>query len=67
LTVRPNTERPITIKSGTNKLVPRNRDAIVSEIQAAIARTRAATAQPPEFWDGKAAERIVSLFRSLSG
>ncbi|HXT62553.1 MAG TPA: UDP-N-acetylglucosamine 2-epimerase (non-hydrolyzing) [Pyrinomonadaceae bacterium] len=67
LTVRPNTERPVTIKRGTNKLVPRNRDAIVSEIQAATARTRAATAQPPEFWDGKAAERIVSLFRSLSG
>lgn len=66
LTVRQNTERPITIEKGTNKLVARNREAIVYAIHAAIARAREAPAQLPEFWDGKAAERIVSLFRGWS-
>ena len=66
LTVRPNTERPITITTGTNRLVERNRDAIVSAIRSAFDRSRYLMARPPEFWDGKAAERIVNLFRELN-
>ncbi len=66
LTVRNNTERPITIEKGTNQLVPRNCQSIVSGIRAAIARPRDSHAHRPEFWDGKAAERIVALFRTLN-
>ena len=61
LTVRPNTERPITITSGTNQLVARDRREIVAAIETAIKRPRANQSRP-EFWDGKAAERIVKLF-----
>ena len=66
LTVRQNTERPITIEQGTNQLVARSCEAIVSAIRAAIEGSRDSEAHRLEFWDGKAAERIVSLFRQLS-
>lgn len=66
LTVRPNTERPITISMGTNRLVERNSNAIVSAIRAAINGPRNDATRRPELWDGKAAERIVSLFRELN-
>jgi UDP-N-acetylglucosamine 2-epimerase (non-hydrolysing) len=65
LTVRPNTERPVTITTGTNQLVQKNREAIVASIRAALRRERPLPEQCPDFWDGKAAERIVKLFREL--
>ena len=65
LTVRQNTERPITIEKGTNQLVARSCDAIAAAIRAAVDRPRDSHTHRPEFWDGKAAERIVSLFREL--
>jgi len=65
LTVRPNTERPITITTGTNQLVKRNREAIASAIRSALDRPRNLARPRPELWDGKAAERIVGLFREL--
>ena len=65
LTVRNNTERPITIEQGTNQLVPRQCASIVATIHNAIAQPRDTHPRHPEFWDGKAAERIVALFRKL--
>jgi UDP-N-acetylglucosamine 2-epimerase (non-hydrolysing) len=58
LTVRPNTERPITCSEGTNRLVPARRDAIL-----AAARQVARHANPPviERWDGLAAQRIAAV------
>jgi UDP-N-acetylglucosamine 2-epimerase (non-hydrolysing) len=60
LTVRPNTERPITCTEGTNRLVPPHRDAIVSAARAALART-ASAAPTIERWDGTAGERIAAV------
>lgn len=65
LTVRPNTERPITITMGTNQLVQRNREAIVSAIRTAANQSRDAGKHCPELWDGRAAGRIVGLFREM--
>ena len=60
VTVRPNTERPITCNHGTNRLVPLRADAILTAAEQAI--TRRAPARPViERWDGHAAERIVRV------
>ena len=64
LTVRPNTERPVTVTNGTNRLVERDRHAIVAAVAEAVKFNGSLTRQPPELWDGKAAQRIVALFRS---
>jgi UDP-N-acetylglucosamine 2-epimerase (non-hydrolysing) len=58
LTLRENTERPITIEQGTNTLVGRDRGAIeraVDEILAGGGKR----GRVPELWDGRAAERIA--------
>jgi UDP-N-acetylglucosamine 2-epimerase (non-hydrolysing) len=60
LTVRPNTERPITISEGTNRLVPDPAD-IVTELQRV---RRPATAPRPEGWDGHAGERVIAALIS---
>ena len=55
ITVRENTERPITISEGTNRLVP-DPNAIPNAIRAV---KRAPSFRVPEGWDGRAGERIV--------
>jgi UDP-N-acetylglucosamine 2-epimerase (non-hydrolysing) len=62
LTIRPNTERPITISEGTNRLVPDPAD-IVSELQKVI---RPVVVPRPEGWDGRAGERVVAALVSHS-
>ena len=64
LTVRPNTERPVTIELGTNQLVSARREALVQAIQEGIEAERR-DASPPELWDGRAGERIASALASL--
>jgi len=57
MTLRENTERPITIEQGTNTLVPeRTRAAITGAVDAA----RRKQGRVPGLWDGRAAERIVA-------
>jgi UDP-N-acetylglucosamine 2-epimerase (non-hydrolysing) len=60
LTVRPNTERPITIAEGTNRLVPDPGD-IVAELRQV---RRPAIAPRPEGWDGHAGERVIAELSS---
>jgi UDP-N-acetylglucosamine 2-epimerase (non-hydrolysing) len=60
LTVRPNTERPITITAGTNRLVAARREPILEGVRAAFASLRDAP-RPIELWDGRTAERIISV------
>ena len=58
LTLRENTERPETVTEGTNVLVGRNRDKIITEAFR-ILDGRGKIGRVPELWDGKAAQRIV--------
>ena len=56
LTVRPNTERPITITEGTNRLVPHPADLLMA-LRNVSARSMAPR---PEGWDGHAGERVIA-------
>ena len=60
LTLRENTERPVTISQGTNQLVGTHPDRIVAGAQAVLAG-KGKTGRIPPFWDGRAAERIVEI------
>ena len=58
LTLRENTERPITVSEGTNRLVGRNLDTVLHHVDRVIKNPP--EARCPQLWDGKAAERIAS-------
>jgi UDP-N-acetylglucosamine 2-epimerase (non-hydrolysing) len=60
LTVRENTERPVTTQIGTNILVGRSIDRLREEVQK-IQRGETKQGQIPALWDGKAAERIATI------
>ncbi len=62
ITLRENTERPVTISHGTNRLVRPETDKILAAF--AEARQRKATNTRPELWDGRAAERIAEIMAS---
>jgi len=59
VTVRPNTERPVTLTTGTNRLVPPSAKAIVE----AVAQPFEGESRTPELWDGRAAGRIVDVIQ----
>lgn len=58
LTLRDNTERPITVEQGTNTIVGHNRELILSCVDS-ILNGKGKSGRIPELWDGKAAERIA--------
>jgi UDP-N-acetylglucosamine 2-epimerase (non-hydrolysing) len=57
-TLRDNTERPVTIRAGTNTLLGLAPER-VAEIPELLAAAPAEPPQPPEKWDGHAAERVA--------
>ena len=59
LTVRENTERPVTIIEGTNILVGTRTDRILEGYHRALAQ--GVTPRRPALWDGKASERIADV------
>ncbi len=64
LTLRPNTERPITVSQGTNRLIGSR------EIQEAVERVLAGKAgrgRRPELWDGRTARRVAASLRRHLG
>lgn len=66
LTLRDNTERPITVTMGTNRLLGRNPERIRPEVEKILAGQGKAGTCPP-LWDGHAAERIVAVLASFMG
>ncbi|MGC8960049.1 MAG: UDP-N-acetylglucosamine 2-epimerase [Chloroflexia bacterium] len=66
LTLRENTERPVTITEGTNTLVGTDPARIVAEVRR-ILEGESKAGRTPELWDGHAAERIVAVLRERLG
>jgi UDP-N-acetylglucosamine 2-epimerase (non-hydrolysing) len=65
LTLRPNTERPVTIIEGTNELIPFDLEHIASAISR-IAGGTFKKGRVPDLWDGHATERVFdALLRAL--
>ena len=62
LTLRENTERPITVEQGTNILVGSCPAAIVAQA-GRILDGNAKQGRAPELWDGHSAERLVAVLR----
>ncbi len=60
ITMRENTERPITIEMGSNQLVGTDPDKIL-EAYRNVVEGKLPEPQQPEMWDGKAAQRIAKI------
>ncbi|WP_285694441.1 UDP-N-acetylglucosamine 2-epimerase (non-hydrolyzing) [Actinomadura sp. NBRC 104412] len=65
LTVRPNTERPITITHGTNRLV--GFDELVPRTRAALEEGARGTTRTPPLWDGAAGPRCAEVIMEFLG
>ncbi len=64
LTLRNNTERPITVTRGSNRIVGTGQDAIY-ESWRTVAQGRWPVGELPELWDGKAAGRVVRVLLGM--
>ena len=64
ITIRENTERPITVSEGTNVLVGTDPDRIIAEAERVL-RGEGKAGRVPELWDGQAARRIVDILEQV--
>ena len=65
LTLRENTERPVTVTHGTNQVVGTDTGVILAGFRTALART--GTPRRPDLWDGCTAERMARVLRDFLG
>jgi len=63
LTLRPNTERPVTITHGTNRLV--TTDTVIDVLDEVLARTGSGPNRVPPLWDGQAGPRIAEVIENF--
>ena len=63
LTLRPNTERPVTISSGSNMLVGLDEKKILKGVKR-ILNSGKGKYKIPKYWDGKTAQRIVAVLKN---
>ncbi|MFY1826692.1 non-hydrolyzing UDP-N-acetylglucosamine 2-epimerase [Myxococcus fulvus] len=66
LTLRENTERPITVEQGTNEVVGTDPDRI-REAADRVLEGQGKKGRIPEYWDGRSGERIADLFARFLG
>jgi UDP-N-acetylglucosamine 2-epimerase (non-hydrolysing) len=66
LTLRPNTERPITITQGTNRLIQGSREALMAAASQVLGKRRPQKRGIPRLWDGHTGERVVQVFRKVA-
>lgn len=64
LTIRENTERPVTVTHGTNRLVGISPSRILQEATR-ILTIPPSVSSPPPLWDGRASQRIIGLILEL--
>ncbi len=62
LTLRDSTERPVTVRLGTNQLVGVEPEAAIAAAEGVLSGPPASHSVPP-LWDGRAAERIAQILR----
>jgi UDP-N-acetylglucosamine 2-epimerase (non-hydrolysing) len=65
ITLRENTERPVTVEKGTNRLVGADKEKIIEESLNAL-QGNDDKSRIPELWDGKAAKRIADIILDVS-
>ena len=63
LTMRENTERPVTVTSGTSRLVLNKKTEIIKAFNSLEKRR---VTKRPKYWDGKTSERVVKILKSLT-
>jgi UDP-N-acetylglucosamine 2-epimerase (non-hydrolysing) len=64
LTLRANTERPVTVEIGTNELLPFD-ERIIEQKISLIENNTYKKGKVPPLWDGKATERIIDILKTI--
>ena len=64
MTLRSNTERPITVTIGTNILVGEDKEKLIAELRNILKGNAKKGAIPP-LWDGHAGDRIADILREM--
>jgi len=61
ITLRKNTERPVTVEQGTNLLVSTDKNEVIKKSLEIIDANMVKNKTMPELWDGKAGQRIIKI------